>query len=315
MWSQNPKPKRLKIRNGEILLACQHVHDSLFDQDFDEDAVNVMSVVAYKIGNDIEHRWYLACNNCDTPESLEELLENLYPTLGPLRISKRIRPLFDDWWLGKRPLVINVNDLLRTHYMGEGPEIGDLVHYCDAAKTSKFIYVLKFETDEAGRMELEFEEIDIPTFTLLCPNCYVEGSGEDLEDMVEEKIWTKRDKSRLKQQVVIFKGLGDFIEYSDAKDRPKHPDLDDLVLQCEHIDDVDEDIQVHWYYVEDSLDETYNHPEEGHIVVSWLRICDSCVKHHNEDLRSMFNRAKKIGEPLLWDEEDQELLDEEGGIS
>jgi hypothetical protein len=304
MWRQNPKPKRLKIRNGEILLACQHVHDSLFDQDFDEDAVNVMSVVAYKIGNDTEHRWYLACNNCDTPESLEELLENLYPTLGPLRISKRIRPLFDDWWLAKRPLVINVNDLLRTHYMGEGPEIGDLVHYCDAAKTSKFVYMLKFETDEAGRMELEFEEIDIPAFTLLCPNCYVEGSGEDLEDMVEEKIWTNRDKSRLKQQVVIFKGLGDFVDYAEARDTPEEPEEMDLVLKCEHMAHEEEG---KLYYIEEILDaEMYNHPEEGPIVVSWMLMCNPCVESHKDDIPAMFNRAKRRGEFVLWDDDDED---------
>lgn len=304
MWSRNPEPKRLKIKNGEVVLACQHTFDSLFDQDFGEDAVNIMSVVAYKIGNDIEHRWYLACNNCDTPESLEDLLEKLYPTLGPLRITKRIRPLFDEWWLRKRPLVINVNDLLRTHYEGKKPEIGDTVDQCETVKTSKFVYVLNFHPDDATQMEAEFEREDMPEFTLLCPGCYVEVAADDLKDVVEEKKWTRRDKAQLNKQIIIYKNLSDFVDYAEARDTPEEPEENDLVLKCEHMAYEEEG---KLYYIEEILDaEMYDHPEEGPIVVSWMLMCNPCVESYKDDIPAMFNRAKRSGEFVLWDDDNDD---------
>jgi len=315
MWRRNPEPKKLKIKNGEIILACQHAFDSLFDQDFEEGTLPVMSVVAFRLKSRVkesntrpEHRWYVACNVCDAAESLEDLLEKLYPTMGPLKVTKRIRPLFDEWWLRKRPLVLNVEDLLRTHPVGEAPQIGDLVHFCETAQFNPFVYILKFNADDVTQLEAAFEGEQLPPFTVLCPGCYTGVTVDELESVVDEKIWTKRDRARLNQQIVIYKTIRDFVDYAETRDTPEEPEEDDLILACHHIEDVDDGSL---FYVENSLDETYDHPEEGSVVVSWLLVCDECNKQHMNDTASIFNHLNDFGKPIIWgDDEDDYDYDE-----
>lgn len=319
-WRNNPSPEKLRVKNNEVIMACQHTFDSLFDQEFPNEETGEMplpvrSLVAYKLKSSLTHeikpqyRWYVACNVCDTPDTLEELFEVLYPTLGELRISKRIRPLFDDWYLGKRPLVLNVDELIRTHGFGTDPAIGSLVYYCDAALQEPFVYVLEFDgADELDEMEFAAEGIEAPDSLVICPNCYVNAELEDLEAL-EDKRWSRADARRLSHQIKIYKKLSDLSEYADARNTPTEPDENDLILGCPHTTG-DEPVFTNTFYVEDTLDVMHDYPGEGLIVLSWIYACDDCVEEAGGDPRELQDRLSTTGHYFLWDDETEEDEDD-----
>jgi len=192
------------------------------------------------------------------------------------------------------------------------PKAGDKVLYCKHKKAKKY-YVLSIDWEPEDLVIFDYEEEMPPQYMIICGKCYVKHHPSEIETTLESKIVKAKYLNKLKKSLsggkLIFQNYDEYVEEHE----PEHPEVGDLVMLCDHIDDMEEDemtLLIHIPDLEQELDVSEEDESSVFVECDWLQACAFCNESYGGDPVEIINKTCQEHLYTTWDEDDQEEFEE-----